>query len=72
MPPDQPHPPTHLFTVRLWVERFGADQHEVRIQARHILSGETRYFRAWPDLVAFLLAKVCPVDAESHEEGGGD
>ena len=72
MPPDQPHPSTHLFTVRLWVERFGADQHEVRIQVRYILSGETRYFRAWSDVVAFLLAKVYTIDEEDHEEGGGD
>lgn len=39
----QPHPRTHLFTVRLWVEPLGDEQGE-RMQVRHVLSGETRYF----------------------------
>ncbi|MCL4860225.1 MAG: hypothetical protein KJZ93_12495 [Caldilineaceae bacterium] len=70
MPSDQPHPRTHLFTVRLWVERYGDDQREVRMQVRHVLSGETRYFRAWSEVVAFLLAKMQSVDVESREESG--
>ena len=70
MQPDQWQPRTHLFTVRLWVEPFGDDQHEVRMQVRHILSGETRYFRAWSDVVAFLLAKILAPDAKERWEGG--
>ena len=67
MQPDQRHPRTHLFTVRLWVEPFGDDQHEVRMQVRHILSGETRYFRSWSDVVTFLLAKMQALDQENVE-----
>jgi hypothetical protein len=70
MQPDQPHPRTHLFTLRLWIELFGDDQREVRVQVRHVLSGETRYFRTWSDVVAFLLAAVPAVNAESRGEGG--
>lgn len=70
MPSEQPHPHTHLFTVRLWVERYGDDRGEVRIQVRHVLSGETCYFRAWSEVVAFLLAKMQALDAESRGEGG--
>ena len=70
MQPDQPHPRTHLFTVRLWVEQFGGDQREVRMQIQHVLSGETRYFRTWPDVVAFLLAQMQALDAKSRGEGG--
>jgi len=66
----QRHPRTHLFTVRLWVEPFGNDQRELRMQVKHVLSGETRYFRAWAEVVAFLLAKTKALDAESRGEGG--
>ena len=66
MQPDQRHPRTHLFTVRLWIEPLGDDRREVRMQVRHVLSGETRYFRAWSEAVAFLLAKIEALDAASH------
>lgn len=72
MPPDQPHPRTHLFTVRLWVEPLGDDQGEVRMQARHLLSGETRYFRTWAEVVAFLLAKLQALTDEKGREGGDE
>ncbi len=58
MPPDQPHPRTHLFTIRVWIEPFGCGQGEVRLRVTHVLSGETRYFRTWPDVVSFLLARL--------------
>jgi hypothetical protein len=54
----QLYPRSHLFTVRLWVEEFGDGQGEVRMQVKHVLSGETRYFRAWPALVTYLAAKI--------------
>ncbi len=54
----QLHPQAHLFTVRLWIEEMGNGQQEARMQVKHILSGETRYFREWTLLVAYLLAKV--------------
>jgi hypothetical protein len=70
MPSDQPHPRTHLFTVRLWVEPMGDDQGELRMQVQHLLSGETRYFRAWSEVVAFLLAKMQALDSAKRTEGG--
>jgi hypothetical protein len=72
MPSDQHHPRTHLFTVRLWVEPLGDDQGEVRMQVQHVLSRETRYFRAWSDVVAFLLAKMQALADENRREGGDD
>jgi hypothetical protein len=71
MQPDQGHPRTHLFTVRLWIEPLGDQQSEVRMQVKHLLSGETHYFRTWADVMAFLLAKIQALDAESRGEGGG-
>ena len=72
MQPDQGHPRTHLFLLRLWVEPLADDQCEVRMQVKHLLGGETRYFRAWPDVVAFLLAKLQELGAVSRWEGGDD
>jgi hypothetical protein len=52
------HPRTSLFTVRLWLEEVGAGEREVRMQVKHVLSGETHYFREWTELVAFLQLKL--------------
>ena len=49
---------SQLFTVRVWYEGVDADGWEVRVQARHILTGETRYFRDWPALIAYLTGKL--------------
>jgi hypothetical protein len=47
-----------LFTVRLWREALDAGPGEVRIQVRHVLSGETRYFRRWAQLEEYLEGKL--------------
>ena len=39
---------TQVFIVRIWDEAQEEGEREVRIQARHVLTGETRYFLAWP------------------------
>lgn len=65
MPPDQSHARTHLFTIRVWIEPIGCDQGEMRLRVTHVLSGETRYFRTWPDVLDFLLAKLQAVRANS-------
>jgi hypothetical protein len=70
MPPDQPHPRTHLFTMRVWFEPFGCDQGELRLRVTHVLSGETRSFRTWPDVLDFLLDKVKASDPAGRVEGG--
>jgi hypothetical protein len=56
------HPQSHLFTVRLWIETLGHGQEEVRMQVRHVLSGETRYFRDGSLLLAYLLTKLQEVE----------
>lgn len=47
-------PDSHLFTVRLWPEAGPGAGTGWRGRVTHVLSGETRYFRDWPALVAFL------------------
>jgi hypothetical protein len=52
------------------MEEVGAGEREVRMQVRHVLSGETRYFRAWSELETFLLTMLPAPDAEGRGEGG--
>ena len=53
---------SHLFTVRLWLENLGDGRAEWRGQVQHVLSGETRYFREWPALIAWLVAILPPTE----------
>ena len=53
---------TQVFIVRIWYEAQEAGEREVRIQARHVLTGETRYFLAWPALTAYLAGKLDVID----------
>jgi hypothetical protein len=46
-----------VFIVRVWYEAQEEGERELRIQARHVLTGETRYFLAWPALMAYLSGK---------------
>ena len=47
-----------VFIVRIWYEAQEEGESDVRIQARHVLTGETRYFLAWPALTAYLAGKL--------------
>jgi hypothetical protein len=58
MDKDAPPARTHLFTVRVWREDMGAGQAEWRGAVQHVVSGEMRYFRDWPTLVAWLQAML--------------
>ncbi|MEZ4864262.1 MAG: hypothetical protein R3C14_23320 [Caldilineaceae bacterium] len=64
--PHSLHPKTHLFTVRVWLEVLSLDRCEVRVQVRHIESGETRYFRDGWSLLVYLLIKVLEVERASN------
>ena len=55
--PDIPH--SQLFTLSLWQEDLGEGVSEWRGKVRHVPSGETRYFRDWPTLIAFLQGRGC-------------
>jgi hypothetical protein len=61
---DDTEPPTrtHLFTVRVWLEELGAGQTEWRGEVHYVLSGEVRYFRDWPMLIA-LVQTMLPKQA---------
>ncbi|HTP08785.1 MAG TPA: hypothetical protein VMP08_11065 [Anaerolineae bacterium] len=54
------HEPVHaqLFMLRIWLEDLGAGHSEWRGKVQHVPSGEARYFRDWPALVACLQAML--------------
>lgn len=52
--------PTTLFTLRIWHEIMATEPGTVRIQVKHVLSGETRYFQDWTQLTTYLAGKVQP------------
>jgi chemotaxis methyl-accepting protein methylase len=58
---------SQLFSVRLWPEDLGDGRAEWRGQVRHLASGETRYFREWPALVAFLQDVLPDLTDEPRE-----
>ena len=58
----------YVFIVRVWYEAQEPGEREVRIQARHVLTGETRYFLEWPALTVYLAGKL---DAASTTPGDG-
>ena len=49
---------SYLFTVKVWREPLGGGRTEIRYQAQHVLSGETRGFRDGALLIAFLQTKL--------------
>ena len=54
----QPQPHSQLFTVRLWRDTEQSNERAPYIQVRHVLTGETRYFSAWPPLIDYLENKL--------------
>jgi hypothetical protein len=49
---------SHIFVVRTWTEDTGELRWDLRGMVRNIQSGETRYFRCWKELVAFVGAQA--------------
>jgi hypothetical protein len=58
--------PSHLFTVRVWQEELGDGQKEWRGKVQHVHTGEVRYFREWPALVAALLKMLSEPDPHAE------
>jgi hypothetical protein len=57
---------SHLFTVRLWAEDLGDGQIEWRGKLQHVTSGQARYFRDWPVLIALLQMMLPDATANSR------
>ena len=61
-------PHTHLYNVRVWLEDLGEGQTEWRGEVHDVVSGERRYFRNWPALVATLQAMLPRPDSAGLEQ----
>lgn len=59
---------SHLFTVRVWPEKLSEEAVEMRFQARHVMSGETRLFRDGEQLLAYLRVKAEGIAQESEAD----
>jgi hypothetical protein len=62
----EPHPRSHLFTLRVWPEALGEGRAEWRGKVQHVTSGETRYFRDWPSLVVYLEEILAGLEDEAE------
>ena len=62
MMPTERNQRSYLFTVKMWREPVGEGRTEIRYQARHVLSGETRGFRDGALLIAFLQTKLAELE----------
>ena len=54
--------------MRVWQEELGNGQKEWRGKVQEVHSGEVRYFREWPTLVAALLKMLSEPDSEAKIE----
>jgi len=66
--PTERYQRSHLFTVKVWREPVGEGRTEIRYQARHVLSGETRGFRDDTLLIAFLQTKLAELERAASSE----
>lgn len=72
--------PSHLFTIRLWLEELGEAGCEWRGKAQHVKSGQVRYFAqlgTLAGLLAEMLDQLPGTDLEAgatqaHGDKGGE
>jgi hypothetical protein len=50
--------PSHLFTLRVWLQDVDEETQEWRGRIHHVESGQTRYFRDWSALIPVLLTML--------------
>lgn len=61
---------SHLFMVRMWPEDLGGGRTDWRGKVQHVNSGETRYFRDWPTLEAFVKGLLPSIDPGATDADG--
>jgi hypothetical protein len=50
--------PSQLFTIRVWTESVDQDTRQMRIQVKHVLSGATRTFIQWSQVIEFIESQL--------------
>jgi hypothetical protein len=59
-----PQERSYLFTVRVWQDGIAGGKKEWRGQVRFVPSGDTRYFREWSTLMAFIESMLSEIVME--------
>ncbi|CAG0931306.1 hypothetical protein TFLX_02085 [Thermoflexales bacterium] len=49
-----PKCPSHLFTVRVWIQKRQDGEPEWHGKVQHVASGDARYFRDWATLLTYI------------------
>jgi hypothetical protein len=62
---------SNLFMVRVWPEEVDEGRVEWRGKVQHVASGETRYFRDWESMLAFLRGDAPDPAVEGSQEQTG-
>lgn len=65
-------PPLTRFSLQVWPEDTGEGQVEWRGKVQHVTSGDARYFRDWPTMVAFLECSLSATITTRADEARGD
>ena len=64
-------PRSRLFAVRLWKEAVAGGS-EYRGSVREVVGGAFRSFRDWPELVAFMTARMDEVEGVQEQQMEGE
>lgn len=60
--------PSQVFILRVWQEELGQGVTEWRGQVRHVMSGQTLYFREWSVLTRLLLALLAEQQSSPDQD----
>jgi hypothetical protein len=66
------HPPSQLFTVRIWPEVSNQGAVTWRGKVQHVPNGAWRYFQEWNALTSFLQMQIEEMAAPPHSAGSLD
>jgi hypothetical protein len=47
-----------MLTIRVWIESVNQNTRQMRIQVKHVLSGATRTFLQWSQVIEFIEAQL--------------
>jgi hypothetical protein len=58
---------SQLFTLRVWYGEQSPGARELRVQIRHVLTGDTHYFRDWAAIHTYIATKFDASDRAPQE-----
>jgi len=58
---------SQLFTIRVWYDEQSPGVRELRVQLKHVLTGDTHYFRDWSAILTYVETKFDSSDLLPQE-----